>query len=80
MNFDPSVTWIPAGEMDAHKPYLISFAHDHLLFGFARRHGRFPLPNAAGWRGCSESSEKKRRKAAEALREKQLREFFEERA
>jgi hypothetical protein len=69
MNFEPSVTWIAAGEMDAHKPYLISFAHDHLLFEFAQRHGRFPLLNAAGWLGWYETSDKKRRKAAEALRE-----------
>jgi hypothetical protein len=77
INFDPSILWIVAAKMDAVKPYLISFVHDYLLFEFARRHGRFPVLNTAGWRGWSESGEKKRRKAAEALHEKTLRELFE---
>jgi hypothetical protein len=56
-----------AAQMDTGKPYLISFVHDYLLFEFARRHERFPLLNAAGWRGWSESGERKRRKAAVTL-------------
>ena len=77
INFDPSLVWIVAAQMDPDKPYLISFVHDYLLFEFARRHERFPLLNAAGWRGWSESGERKRRKAAEALHKKRLRELFE---